>query len=146
MLHFFGEFLVAVTGEIRNWLLVLGLVVAVINIQQFQYPGFPFVLVLFGEFFAHEEYQIAYTYLLSRFNSQLAVAGVQVHIGIKIRCGNFLELFSNTYLMNERKQFHAEILLLFIRRFLLTDWLARLVLSFPVRNVFLQYSSFGFRL
>ena len=38
MLHFFGEFLVAVTGEIRNWLLVLGLVVAVINIQQFQYP------------------------------------------------------------------------------------------------------------
>ena len=25
MLHFFGEFLVAVTGEIRNWLLVLGL-------------------------------------------------------------------------------------------------------------------------
>ncbi len=77
MLHFFGEFLVAVTGEIRNWLLVLGLVVAVINIQQFQYPGFPFVLVLFGEFFAHQEYQIAYTYLLSRFNSQLTVAGVK---------------------------------------------------------------------
>ena len=64
---------------------------------------------------------------------------MQVHIGIEIRCGNFLELFSNTYLMNERKQFHAEILLLFIRRFLLTDWLARLVLSVPVRNVFLQY-------
>ena len=41
------------------------------------YPGFPFVLVLFGEFFAHEEYQITYTYLLSRFNSQLAVAGVR---------------------------------------------------------------------
>ena len=63
MFHFFGEFLVAVTGEIRNRLLVLGLVVAVINIQQFQYPSFPFVPVLFGEFFAHEEYQITYTYL-----------------------------------------------------------------------------------
>ena len=74
MFHFLGEILVAVTGEIRNRLLILGLVVAVINIQQFQYPGFPFVPVLFGEFFAHEEYQIAYTYLLSRFNSQLGCA------------------------------------------------------------------------
>ena len=90
MFHFLGEILVAVTGKIGNRLLILGLVVAVINIQQFQYPGFPFVLVLFGEFFAHEEYQITYTYLLSRFNSQLAVAGVQVHIGIEVRCGNFL--------------------------------------------------------
>ena len=103
MFHFLGEILVAVTGEIRNWLLVLGFVVAVINIQQFQYPGFPFVLVLFGELFAHEEYQITYTYLLSRFGFQLAVAGVQVHVGIEIRCGNFFELFSHTYLMNERK-------------------------------------------
>ena len=50
MLHFFGEILVAVTRKIGNRLLVLGLVVAVINIQQFQYPGFPFVPVLFGEF------------------------------------------------------------------------------------------------
>ena len=41
--------------------------------------------------------------------------------------------------MNERKQFHAEIFLLSVRRFLLADGVARLVLSFPVRNVFFQY-------
>ena len=139
MFHFLGEFLVAVTWKIRNRLLVFGFVVAVVNIQQFQYSGLPFVLVLLGEFLAHQEYQIAYTDFLSRFDSQLAVAGLQVHIGIEIQCGNFLELFSNTYLMNERKQFHAEIFLLSVRRFLLADGVARLVLSFPVRNVFFQY-------
>ena len=31
-----------------------------VNIQQFQYSVFPFVPVLFGEFLAHQEYQIAY--------------------------------------------------------------------------------------
>ena len=101
MFHFLGEFLVAVTGKIRNWLLVFGFVVAVVNIQQFQYSGFPFVLVLLGEFLAHQEYQIAYTDFLSWLDSQLAVAGVQVHIGIEIRCGNSLELFTHTDLMNE---------------------------------------------
>ena len=101
MFHFFGEILVAVTGEIRNGLFVLGLIITVINIQQFEHSGFPFVPVLFGELFAHEEYQVTYTYLLSRFGFQLVVTGLQVHVGIEIRCGNFLELFSHTDLMNE---------------------------------------------
>ena len=92
MFHFLGKILVAVTGEIRNRLLVLGFVVAVINIQQFQYSVLPFVPVLFGEFLAHQEYQIAYTYFLSRFYFQLTVAGVKIHIGIEIWCGNFFEL------------------------------------------------------
>ena len=92
MFHFLGEILVAVTGEIRNRLLVFGFVVAVVNIQQFQYSVFPFVPVLFGEFLAHQEYQIAYTYFLSRFYFQLTVAGVKIHIGIEIRCGNFRPL------------------------------------------------------
>ena len=139
MFHFLGEFLVAVTGKIRNRLLVFGFVVAVVNIQQFQYSVFPFVPVLFGELFAHEEYQITYTYLLSRFGFQLAVAGVQVHVGIEIRCGNFFELFSYAHLINGRKQSHAEVFVLFLCRYLLTDWSARFVLLLPVRNVFLQY-------
>ena len=87
MLHFLGEFLVAVTGKIRNRFLVFGFVVAAVNLQQFQYSGFPFVLILLGEFLAHQEYQIAYTDFLSWFDSQLAVAGVQVHIGIEIISG-----------------------------------------------------------
>ena len=82
-------------GNLKQVPLYFGFVVAVVNIQQFQYSVFPFVPVLFGEFLAHQEYQIAYTYFLSRFYFSAYSCRVKIHIGIEIWCGNFFELFSS---------------------------------------------------
>ena len=49
---------------------------------------------------AHQEYQIAYTYFLSRFYFQLTVAGVKIHIGIEPRSDGFTCFAYSTTLLS----------------------------------------------
>ena len=79
-----------------------------------QYPVFqdgflPFVLILLWQLLLHQGNQIAYPYLFPWLYFQYAPAGMQIHAGIEIRCGNVFKLFPCTNFMNEGNQFHAEI-------------------------------------
>ena len=49
----------------------------------------------------HQGNQIAYPYLFPWLYFQYVLAGMQIHAGIEIRCGNVFKLFPCTNFMNE---------------------------------------------